>query len=191
MWSKRCSAGARRRATPVHRARQSETGRLQPAQFQQDAARRRVRHSRLRQCRRRDGAADARLWHADSCDQPARRRPTGSRRPPLNALIVAILAAMAPWRTGLTPRPPFAILVVPHDSEERTLIRVIIIATCAGSVALSTISAQAAPSSPGKVLPTGLTVSPIVPAANGCGYGYRRTQWQDQWGRWHLGHCIS
>ena len=44
---------------------------------------------------------------------------------------------------------------------------------------------------PSKAVPTELIVSPIVPAANGCGYGYRRTQWQDQWGRWHWGHCIS
>src|SRR5689334_11934443 len=68
-------------------------------------------------------------------------------------------------------------------SEERTLIHVII-ATCAGLVALSTISVQAAPLPPSTSVPTELTVSPIMPAANGCGYGYRRTQWQDQWGRW-------
>jgi hypothetical protein len=23
---------------------------------------------------------------------------------------------------------------------------------------------------------------PIVPAAQGCGYGYRRVRWRDQWG---------
>ena len=67
----------------------------------------------------------------------------------------------------------------------------IIIITCAGLVALSTISAQAAPLPPSKAVSTELTVSPIVPAADGCGYGYRRTRWQDQWGRWHWGHCIS
>jgi len=44
------------------------------------------------------------------------------------------------------------------------------IVICAGLIALSTISAQ---------------------AANGCGYGYKRTQWQDHWGHWHWGHCIS
>ena len=67
----------------------------------------------------------------------------------------------------------------------------IIIASCAALVALSAISAQAAPLPPSKRVPTELVNSPIVPAANGCGYGYRRTQWQDQWGRWHWGHCIS
>jgi hypothetical protein len=67
----------------------------------------------------------------------------------------------------------------------------LIIATFAGLVALSTISAQAAPLPPGKTVPIEPTFSPIVPAAHGCGYGYKRTQWQDQWGRWHWGHCIS
>jgi hypothetical protein len=52
----------------------------------------------------------------------------------------------------------------------------IIIITCAGLVALSTISAQAAPLPPSKAFPTEPTVSPIVPAAHGCGYGYKRTQ---------------
>jgi len=59
----------------------------------------------------------------------------------------------------------------------------IIIATCAGLVALSSISAQATPLPLSKAVPTQFTISPIVPAANGCGYGYRRTHWQDQWGR--------
>ena len=67
----------------------------------------------------------------------------------------------------------------------------IVIATFAGLVALSTISAQAAPLPPSKPVPTELANSPNVPAANGCGYGYRRTLWQDYWGHWHWGHCIS
>ena len=67
----------------------------------------------------------------------------------------------------------------------------VIIVIYAGVVALSTISAQAAPLPPSKAVPTEFTVSPIVPAANGCGYGYRRTLWQDYWGHWHWGHCIS
>jgi len=58
----------------------------------------------------------------------------------------------------------------------------VIIATCAGLVALSTIWAQAAPLPPSKAVPTELTVSPIVPAAHGAGTDHRRTQWQDQWG---------
>ena len=67
----------------------------------------------------------------------------------------------------------------------------IFIATCAALVALSAISAQATPLPPRKTVSTQLITSPIAPAADGCGYGYRRTRWQDQWGRWHWGHCIS
>jgi hypothetical protein len=66
----------------------------------------------------------------------------------------------------------------------------VIIATCVGLVALSTISAQAAPLPPSKAVLTELTVLPIVPAAHGCGYGYKRTIWYDHWGRAHWGHCI-
>jgi hypothetical protein len=58
----------------------------------------------------------------------------------------------------------------------------VIIATCVGLVALSTISAQAAPLPPSKAVLTELTVLPIVPAANECGYGYKRTIWYDHWG---------
>jgi len=67
----------------------------------------------------------------------------------------------------------------------------VIIAICAGLIDLSIISAQAAPLPPSKAVPPELTVSPIEPAANGCGYGYKRTVWWDQWGHWHWGHCIS
>ena len=67
----------------------------------------------------------------------------------------------------------------------------VIIAICAGLIDLSIISAQAAPLPPSKAVPPELTVSPIEPAANGCGYGYKRTVCWDQWGRWHWGHCIS
>src|SRR4029077_18710489 len=61
----RTDVGAHRRAgagcgkAPVHRARQSQERRIQPAQRQPNAAWRRLRHSRLRQCRGRDGSADA------------------------------------------------------------------------------------------------------------------------------------
>jgi hypothetical protein len=60
-----------------------------------------------------------------------------------------------------------------------------------GLMALSTISVQAGPLPPSKAGPAELTISPIVPAADGCGYGYRRTRWVDYWGHWHWGHCIS
>jgi hypothetical protein len=67
----------------------------------------------------------------------------------------------------------------------------LIIATCAGLVALSSISVQAAPLPPTKAGPTELAISPPVEqAAQGCGYGYRRTLWQDEWGYWHWGRCV-
>jgi hypothetical protein len=67
-----------------------------------------------------------------------------------------------------------------------------IIATYAGLLALCAISVRAAPLPPAKAHPTGMGISPPVElVAHGCGYGYKRTQWQDQWGRWHWGHCIS
>jgi hypothetical protein len=67
----------------------------------------------------------------------------------------------------------------------------IIVATCAGLVALSAISVQAAPLPPAKAVPTEVTVSPPIElAAEGCGYGQRRTRWQDQWGYWRWGRCV-
>jgi hypothetical protein len=60
-----------------------------------------------------------------------------------------------------------------------------IIATCVGLVALSAISVQAAPLPRSKAVPTELTISPPIElAAEGCGYGQRRTRWQGHWG-----HC--
>jgi hypothetical protein len=56
-----------------------------------------------------------------------------------------------------------------------------IIAICAGLVALSAISIQAAPLPPSKAVPTELSISPPIElAAEGCGYGQRRTHWQDR-----------
>jgi hypothetical protein len=61
----------------------------------------------------------------------------------------------------------------------------IIIGTCAGLVALSSISVQAAPLPPTKAAPIQLEL-----VAEGCGYGYRRTLWQDESGYWHWGRCV-
>jgi hypothetical protein len=69
------------------------------------------------------------------------------------------------------------------EKQERLIMR-IIIATCAGLVALS-ISVQAAPLAPTKARPTQLEL-----AAEGCGYGYRRTVWRDERGYWHWGHFV-
>jgi hypothetical protein len=69
------------------------------------------------------------------------------------------------------------------EKQERLTMR-IIIATCASLVALSSISVQAAP------LP--LTAGPIQLelVAEGCGYGYRRNLWRDEWGYWRWGRCV-
>jgi hypothetical protein len=67
----------------------------------------------------------------------------------------------------------------------------IIITTCAALLALGAISVEAAPLPPAKAGPPEVTFSPPVELVNhGCGYGQRRTQWQDQWARWHWGRCV-
>ena len=66
-----------------------------------------------------------------------------------------------------------------------------IIAICAGVVLLCGISVQAAPLSPAKAGPTAFGANPhIESVAQGCGYGYRRTRWQDEAGYWHWGRCV-
>ena len=65
------------------------------------------------------------------------------------------------------------------------------IATFAGVMALAAISSYAAPIPPAKTPQTELGASRSIElAAQGCGYGYKRTQWQDEWGRWHWGRCV-
>lgn len=66
-----------------------------------------------------------------------------------------------------------------------------IITTCAGLLALGAVSVQAAPFPPAKGVPTRMATSPPIElVVHGCGYGQYRTQWQDQWGRWHWGRCV-
>lgn len=51
-------------------------------------------------------------------------------------------------------------------------------------------SAQAAPLSP---KPTAIefgAAPPIELVRDGCGRGWHRTHWRDQWGNWNWGHCI-
>lgn len=62
----------------------------------------------------------------------------------------------------------------------------------AGLVALAAVSVQAAPLAPAKAGPAALSAapSPIELVRDGCGYGYHRTRWQDQWGYWHWGRCV-
>ena len=59
-----------------------------------------------------------------------------------------------------------------------------------GGVALTGMSAQAAPIPP-KVSPVELGVAPPVElVAQGCGRGWHRHHWRDRWGYWHSGHCV-
>jgi hypothetical protein len=66
--------------------------------------------------------------------------------------------------------------------------RVAILAFAVG-LALAT-SAQAAPVSPKAAGIEFGAAPPIELAAQGCGHGWQRSRWRDQWGYWHWGHCI-
>jgi hypothetical protein len=68
----------------------------------------------------------------------------------------------------------------------------VIIAILAALLALSPVSIEAAPLLPANAGSDTLgTAPPIRLVADGCGYGYWRTRWQDQWGYWHWGRCVS
>ena len=61
----------------------------------------------------------------------------------------------------------------------------------AGLVVLAAFSVKAAPLPPATATPAvSSTTAPIELPAQGCGYAYRRTRWQDQWGNWHWGRCV-
>jgi len=67
----------------------------------------------------------------------------------------------------------------------------VIVATFAVLVGLYTVSIEAASLLPAKTNPETLRAAPPIElVADGCGYGYRRTRWQDQWGYWHSGRCV-
>ena len=60
------------------------------------------------------------------------------------------------------------------------------IATLAGLVALTSVSAQAVPLAPAKAIPLQLAASPSIELARqGCGWGWHRGRWRDRWGYWH------
>jgi len=57
-------------------------------------------------------------------------------------------------------------------------------------VALAAASVQAAPLSP---KPSSIelgTAPPVELVAGGCGWGWHRTHWRDQWVYWHPEHCV-
>ena len=59
----------------------------------------------------------------------------------------------------------------------------------AGGLALAT-SAQAAPFAPKPASIEFGTTPPIELVRDGCGRGYHRTHWRDQWGNWQWGDCV-
>jgi len=59
----------------------------------------------------------------------------------------------------------------------------------AGGLTLMT-SAQGAPFAPNlTAIEVGAT-PPLELVRDGCGRGWHRTRWRDQWGNWQWGHCI-
>jgi hypothetical protein len=65
------------------------------------------------------------------------------------------------------------------------------IAALAGLITLSAVSAEAAPQLSAKAGFETFSARPQIElAADGCGSGYWRTRWQDQWGYWHWGRCV-
>jgi hypothetical protein len=63
------------------------------------------------------------------------------------------------------------------EAELRVIFATLVVA------AFATLSAQAAPGVPPKVLPVELGVAPSLELVrDGCGYAYHRMLWQDGWG---------
>jgi hypothetical protein len=71
------------------------------------------------------------------------------------------------------------------EAELRVIFATLVVA------AFATLSAQAAPGVPPKVLPVELGVAPSLELVrDGCGYAYHRMLWQDGWGGWYWGRCV-
>jgi hypothetical protein len=69
-------------------------------------------------------------------------------------------------------------------------VRFVAVASFAGLVGFAVVSANAAPLSP-KSTPIEVGANPSIELArDGCGRGWHRTGWRDQWGRWQWGDCI-
>jgi hypothetical protein len=67
--------------------------------------------------------------------------------------------------------------------------RAVILAVVCG-LALAATPLQAAPV-PTKPLPGELGVGPSLELVrDGCGRGWHRHHWRDQWGYWHWGDCV-
>jgi len=67
----------------------------------------------------------------------------------------------------------------------------IIIATFASLMVLTAVSARAAPLTPAKAGVGDFGVAPpIERVRDGCGHGWHRHHWRDQWRYWHWSDCI-
>jgi mono/diheme cytochrome c family protein len=67
----------------------------------------------------------------------------------------------------------------------------VMIAGFAGLMALSAASSEAAHLLPANTGRDTLGAAPPIEfVAHGCGHGYRRTSWQDEWGYWHWDQCV-
>ncbi len=65
-----------------------------------------------------------------------------------------------------------------------------VILTLVSAAALAAVSAQAAPPppKPSAIEPDAAPSLELV--RDGCGRGWHRPRWRDQWGYWHAGDCI-
>jgi len=64
-----------------------------------------------------------------------------------------------------------------------------VILTLVSAAALAAVSAQAAPPPP-KPSAIELGAAPSIELVrDGCGRGWHRSRWRDQWGYWHGGDC--
>jgi hypothetical protein len=52
------------------------------------------------------------------------------------------------------------------------------------------VSAEATPLAPQPAIVELGDASPVQPVRDGCGRGWHRDHWRDQWSDWHWGHCI-
>jgi hypothetical protein len=70
------------------------------------------------------------------------------------------------------------------ETKMRALIYAVV-----GGVVLAAV-AQAAPFAPKPASIELGTTPPIELVRDGCGRGYHRTHWRDQWGNWQWGDCV-
>jgi hypothetical protein len=64
-----------------------------------------------------------------------------------------------------------------------------LILACVGGLALAA-SAPAAPFAPNPASIELGVAPPVQPVRDGCGRGWHRNHWRDQWGNWHWDDCI-